>query len=273
MSYFQVGRPGAATEYRQSIQRLQETFRNMKADGTLEDSGIGYDDLYGSHFILGIYKDGPKRHPIGHIVIATAIHNAVIAWQNTNPILKNIRTCTVRYGAVTYGTNNGGDGLDLTGASGQVMVEFPSIYMDRWWEGDFEFILFSPVQATTPGGRSLTKPPSYYARGGWERSHIYVSRYYAGMAVKADGTKYALSATGTQPWTGGEIVELSFTNGSQAPSVGISCRRNVGVRERLLLFYVSRFVGWGRRRKSLPKTVDERLNFKQEAERSLSARL
>jgi hypothetical protein len=84
------------------------------------------------------------------------------------------------------------------------------------------------------------------------------------MAVKADGTKYALSATGTQPWTGGEIVELSFTNGSQAPVVGdILVGATSGVRGTVVAFYVSSgsWAGGDAAGKVYLRQVDDRLNF------------
>jgi hypothetical protein len=142
-------------------------------------------------------------------------------WQNSHPILKNIKTCTIMPGfAPVFGSNPRGDGLSLDGTLGQVMARIPAVYGDRWFEGDVEKIIFSPMPGTTPGGRNCTKHPAYFARGGWERSEIFVSRYYGGLAAKTDGTLYMLSASGLQPWTGGEMVELSFSGGSVAPVAG-----------------------------------------------------
>lgn len=142
-------------------------------------------------------------------------------WQNSHPILKNIKTCTIQpESAPVFGTNPRGDGLDLTGVNGQVMAKIPGVYGDRWFDGDVETKIFAPIPCTTPGGRNCTKHPAFFQRGGWERSEIYVSRYYGGLAAKTGGTLYMLSASGLQPWTGGEMVELAFSNGSVAPVAG-----------------------------------------------------
>lgn len=266
MSYFQQGKVGSADGIPLVSPRVVGNLPKLKSDGSLEDSGIGYDDILGYHYIMGIYKDWSQSSPIWNYCDCDGSPiTPPSGWQATNPILKNMKTCVVTpEGAVTFGTNNRGDGLDLTGASGQVMVRVPAVYMDRWWEGETEFIVFSPSPCVTPGGRSLILNPAFYQRGGWARSALYVSRYYAGLAVKSTGALYALSATAKQPWTGGEMVELSFTNGNQAPSVGdILTGATSGVRGTVVAVYLQSG-SWGSgdaAGKIYLKAVDERLSF------------
>lgn len=180
-------------------------------------------DVFDPRYIMGIYKDFvAETTPEWHYCDCDGKHiNPPLNWQATNPILKNIKTCTILPNAApVFGSNPRGDGLTLDGSAGQVMVQIPAVYMDRWFEGDTEFIVFSPVPTVTPGGRSLILNPAFMQRGGYARSRLFVSRYYAGLHVKADGTLCVLSATGKQPWTGQEMVELGFTSGSVQPAVG-----------------------------------------------------
>lgn len=178
------------------------------------------DDIYDK--IIGIYKDWSQTSPDWSYCDCDGTSKTPPSgWQASNPILKNIKTCTILpSGAPVFGTNNRGDGLTLTGSTGQVMVQFPAVYGDRWFDGDFEYITFSPVPCVTPGGRSMTLNPAFYQRGGWPRSRLFVSRYYAGLAVSAAGTLHALSASGKQPWTGQEMVALGFTGGIKLPVAG-----------------------------------------------------
>lgn len=178
------------------------------------------DDIYDK--IIGIYKDFSLNSPTWNYCDCDGVAKTPLSgWQASHPILKNMKTCTILPGAApVFGTNNRGDGLTLDGTTGQVMVQVPAVYMDRWWEGETEFIVFSPSPCTTPAGRSLVLNPAFYQRGGYARSRLFVSRYYAGLAVSSAGTLHALSATGKQPWTGQEMVGLDFTNGSVEPSVG-----------------------------------------------------
>ena len=192
----------------------------LRSDGTLKDSGLSISDIYSP--IIGIYKDFSEVSPEwSYCDCDGSPITPVSGWQSYNAILKNIKTCTILPGqAPRFGTNNRGDGLDLTGAAGQVMVQVPAVYMDRWWEGDTEFIVFSHVPVVTPGGRSLTLNPAFVQRGGYPRSRLFVSRYYATLSVSPAGELCALSASGTQPWTGQEMVGLNFTNGSVQPAIG-----------------------------------------------------
>ncbi len=178
------------------------------------------DDVYDK--IIGIYKDFNQISPNWSYCDCDGTpRTPPSGWQATNPIFCNMKTCTVLpNGSVTFGTNNRGDGLTLDGSAGQVMVQVPAVYMDRWWEGETEFILFSPFYAATPSGHVLSLNPAFVQRGGYPRSRLFVSRYYATLAVSPSGTLHALSASGQQPWTGQEMVGLNFMNGSVQPAIG-----------------------------------------------------
>ena len=118
---------------------------------------------------------------------------------------------------MTPGQNARGDGLDLSGASGNVMVRIPKIYTKsdhptaykyRWWLSghtldDYDFSLF----------------PSHLMRGGYERSTIYVGAYPSVLKDNA-GTLEQHSKTGEQPWTGGEMDSLPFSAGSAEFVIG-----------------------------------------------------
>lgn len=178
---------------------------------------VADNDIYKD--IIGIYKDFSQTSPTWNYCDCDGTPiTPPSGWQSRHPILKNMKTCTILPGAApVFGTNNRGDGLTLDGSTGQVMVQVPAVYMDRWWDGDFEFIIPSHVPCVTPAGRSLILNPSFYQRGGYARSRLFVSRYYAGLAVSAAGTLHALSAAGKQPWTGQEMVALDFTGGVRLP--------------------------------------------------------
>ncbi len=175
------------------------------------------DDIYDK--IIGIYKDFSLTSPVWNYCDCDGTPiTPPSGWQSRHPILKNMKTCTIQPGASpVYGTNNRGDGLTLDGTTGQVMVRVPAVYMDRWWDGDFEFFVPSAVPCVTPGGRSLILNPAFMQRGGYARSHLFVSRYYAGLGISPGNVLCALSASGKQPWTGQEMVGLDFTGGIRLP--------------------------------------------------------
>jgi len=216
--------------------------------------------------IVGIYKDWTETSAIWHYCDCDGDPITLpVGWQNRHPILPNMKTCLVdTLGVPVFGTNPRGDGLTLTDKTKQVMVRVPAVYGDRWWEGDTEFFVPSRSPVTTPGGRSLTLHPAFYQRGGWPRSELFVSRYYCGLAVSAAGTKYAVSASGKQPWTGVEMVELAFTNGSVEPAVNdLLTGLTSGVRGQVVDWYVATgtFAGGDAAGKIYLKLVDERVNF------------
>jgi len=216
--------------------------------------------------IVGIYKDWNETSAIWHYCDCDGDPITLpVGWQTRNPLLSGMKTCTIdTLGVPTFGSNPRGDGLTLTDKTKQVMVRVPAVYGDRWWEGDTEFFVPSRSPVTTPGGRSLTLHPAFYQRGGWPRSELFVGRYYCGLAVNSAGTKYAVSASGKQPWTGGEMVELAFTDGSVEPAVNdYLTGLTSGVRGQVVDWYVSSgaWVDSDAAGKIYLKLVDERVNF------------
>jgi len=216
--------------------------------------------------IVGIYKDWTQTSPTWSYCDCDGDPITLpVGWQNRHPILPNLKTCLVdTLGVPTFGSNPRGDGLTLTDKTKQVMVRVPAVYGDRWWEGDTEFFVPARSPVTTPGGRSLTLHPAFYQRGGWPRSELFVSRYYCGLAVNSAGTKYAVSASGKQPWTGVEMVELAFTDGSVEPAVNdYLTGLTSGVRGQVVDWYVSSgaWVDSNAAGKIYLKLVDERVNF------------
>lgn len=225
---------------------------------------VAHDDILDD--IVGIYKDWTETSAIWHYCDCDGDPITLpVGWQTRNPLLSGMKTCLLdTLGVPVFGTNPRGDGLTLTDKTKQVMVRVPAVYGDRWWEGDTEFFVPSRSPVTTPGGRSLTLHPAFYQRGGWPRSELFVSRYYCGLAVSAAGTKYAVSASGKQPWTGAEMVELAFTDGSVEPVVGdYLTGLTSGVRGQVVDWYVATgtFAGGDAAGKIYLKMVDERVNF------------
>ncbi|MFA7303974.1 MAG: PQQ-binding-like beta-propeller repeat protein, partial [Methanoregula sp.] len=117
-------------------------------------------------------------------------------WDNWN-VTGNIKTVVVNATnstVVLYGTNNRGDGLDLSGASGDVMVEIPRFYTcSTYANGNFSYYI-SPLPVT-----GFTVAPLFNQRGigtaaGTPALYYYVGRYDANLS----GTKL-ISATGKAP--------------------------------------------------------------------------
>jgi hypothetical protein len=139
------------------------------------------------------------------------------AWFDAHMVWGNMKRCTLAAdGTAIFGTTARGDGLDLTGASGQVMVRIPMCYVKaeksgdtiKWW-----------ISALPHPGFELH--PAFKQRGGTERAQIYLGAYTACLGITpVTGVKYLISKTGEQPFTGGCIVELPFNAGSSAPVVG-----------------------------------------------------
>ena len=116
---------------------------------------------------------------------------------DNHSIWGNIKRCTIDPVTSTpvYGTNARGDGLDLTGASGQVMVKIPKFYVKfstdgtihRWW-----------ISPTALAGFEIH--PAFLQRGGTE-AELFVSAYEASGYL--DGATFKLrSATNKPPITG-----------------------------------------------------------------------
>lgn len=225
---------------------------------------VAHDDILDD--IVGIYKDWTQTSPDWSYCDCDGDPITLpVGWQTRHPILSNMKTCLLdTLGVPIFGTTPAGAGLTLTDKTKQVMARVPAVYGDRWWEGDTEFFVPSRSPVTTPGGRSLTLHPAFYQRGGWPRSELFVSRYYCGLAVNSAGTKYAVSASGKQPWTGVEMVELAFTGGSVEPAVNdYLTGLTSGVRGQVVDWYVATgtFTGGDAAGKIYLKLVDERVNF------------
>jgi len=159
------------------------------------------------------------------------------AWYDKHSFFGQIKRCLLTpAGVPTFGLNNRGDGLDLTGASGHVMTRIPKCYMKTWKDGDYIMYLLSPV--AYPG---FSIPPSYYRNAGAEAPALYIGSYPACFDVAANGTKKLITKSGEQPVTGStEIIELSFNSGSVAPVIGELLTETVsGVEGIVVAFYVS----------------------------------
>jgi hypothetical protein len=147
---------------------------------------------------------------------------------NSNPVWGNIKRCTLTAtGVPTYGANARGDGLDLTGASGRVMVEIPKFWVKsanpsanvyRWW--------ISPIDQL-----GFTIFPAFYQRSGIAKEHIYVSAYDADFEYNGANAAYNAaneqlqSRTGKQPYTGGAncIWSIPIDDLGAEPAVGNLC--------------------------------------------------
>lgn len=127
-------------------------------------------------------------------------------------------------GVATFGENAREDGLDLTGASGRVMVRIPKFYVKssnpstnvyRWW--------ISPLPRN-----GFVIHPAFVQRGGVEREQIYVGAYQADFQYDGDNEAYNAthlklhSRTGKQPYTGSSdcIWLISIDDLAFEPSIG-----------------------------------------------------
>ena len=112
-------------------------------------------------------------------------------WGNIKKVLVNRTT-----GAVTYGSNNRGDGLDLTGAGGnQVMVEIPMFYSFESYVGTKHTMIVSPTQYNS----SFAIHPLFYQRGdGTPSAHYYVGAYEM-QTESIGGVTTGTSYTGKTP--------------------------------------------------------------------------
>lgn len=145
---------------------------------------------------------------------------------NQHPIWGGMRRCTLAAAGTVnhYGANPRGDGLNLTGADGRVMVEIPRFYVKSerlsaniycWW--------ISP--SARPG---FVVHPAFVQRGGTERARIYVGAYDADFEY--DGADAAYNAaneklhsrTGRQPYSGNSdcIWSIPIDDLANEPNIG-----------------------------------------------------
>lgn len=169
--------------------------------------------------IIGVRWNTASSSPVLEQVDAygTVITQKTHAWFDAHPIYGNMWRCTLTAAGVpTFGANARGDGLDLTGASGNVMVRIPKCYVKAQLIGTYQYVWLSPVEFT-----GFEVHPWFLQRGGTERSEAYMGAYLGCLKVDTTtGVKSLISKSGGQPFTGGEIVEVSFDSGSVAPVIG-----------------------------------------------------
>jgi hypothetical protein len=118
---------------------------------------------------------------------------------DNHAIWGNIWRCVIdpATGEVTYGSNPRGDGLDLTGASGNVMVRLPAFDVKYYADSRYTRTWLSPVRLS-----GFERFPNTRMRGGVEVPEMFISAFEAAGFNDA-GTFKLQSATGKQPVTGG----------------------------------------------------------------------
>ncbi|MFA5213187.1 MAG: IPT/TIG domain-containing protein, partial [Methanoregula sp.] len=129
----------------------------------------------------------------------TVIPNATGDWFNTHLPWSGMKTVVVNASNTTpvlYGTNNRGDGLDLSGTYGDVMVEIPIFFTcSTYANGNFSYW----ISPTAQDELHYTVAPMFNQRGtgtdaGTPAPYYYVGRYDANLV----GSKLH-SATGKAP--------------------------------------------------------------------------
>jgi len=191
--------------------------------GAPTESGdaVRWDDLQIGLNIIGVEWDTSSdssalKHIDAYGTEITKTAEQWAAWFNAHPIYANMWRCLLSAaGAHTFGANAKGDGLNLDGTAGQVMVRIPKFYIKsekvstkiRWW--------ISPVAFT-----GFEVHPAFKQRGGTERAQLYVGAYCGGLEVNSAGDLYMLSASGKQPWTGTCMGKLPFGSGETEIAAG-----------------------------------------------------
>ncbi|MDP2730320.1 MAG: hypothetical protein Q8O55_07550 [Dehalococcoidales bacterium] len=167
-----------------------------------------------------------------------------------HPVWGGMRRCTLAAAGTVnhYGANPRGDGLDLTGVDGRVMVQIPKFYVKgerpsanvyRWW--------ISP--SARPG---YVVHPAFVQRGGTERAQIYVGAYDADFEYDGDNQVYNAanlklnSRTAKQPYTGNAdcIWRVDIDGLQNQPAIGnsLSTPTEAGF---ILVDYVKTAGAWG----------------------------
>ena len=166
--------------------------------------------------VVGIKIDHSSSNPaLTYVDIDKQAITLDAADFNASKIWGSIRKCVIdpATNEITYGSNARGDGLDLTGASGDVMVEYLPFYWAAERDGDIEYQWGSPYAYA-----GLPIHPWFVQRGGYV-SPMYLGAYGACL-LDDDGTLKLVSKTGEQPITGGEMWKLSYTSGSTEFTIG-----------------------------------------------------
>lgn len=146
---------------------------------------------------VGIEWDTSSTSPsLSHIDVNGKPISLSESFFDNHAIWGNMWRCVVdSNGDITYGDNPRGDGLDLTGASGNVMVELSRLYVRAEFDGDIRRWWCSPMPLN-----GFEVHPAFVTRGGISKPYIYLSAYEASGFL--DGTFKLQSATGKQPVTG-----------------------------------------------------------------------
>jgi hypothetical protein len=119
---------------------------------------------------------------------------------SSHPVWGNMKRCVIDpdTGDITYGDNARGDGLELNGSDGNVMVEIPRFYVRFENTSEFRGWWISPYNLSDYG---FELHPAFRMRGGTEVDALYISAYEA-AGFNDSGTFKLQSATGKQPVTG-----------------------------------------------------------------------
>ncbi len=169
--------------------------------------------------IIGVRWNTASSSPVLEQVDAygTVITQKTHAWFDAHPIYGNMWRCTLTAAGVpTFGANARGDGLNLDGSDGNVMVRIPKCYVKAQLIDTYQYVWVSPVEFT-----GFEVHPWFLQRGGTERNEAYMGAYLGCLKIDtATGVKSLISKTGGQPFTGGEIVEVNFNSGSVEPQIG-----------------------------------------------------
>ncbi len=237
--------------------------------GAPTESGdaVRWDDLQiGLNYIIGVrWNTASSSQTLEQVdAYGTVITQKTHAWFDVHPIWGNIWRCTLTAAGVpTFGANARGDGLTLDGSAGQVMVRYPKAYVKSQMIGTYRYVWISPIEFT-----GFEVHPWFLQRGGTERDQAYMGAYTGCLAVTAAGVKYLLSKSGEQPFTGEELVEVSFDSGSVAPVVGeVVTGATSLMKGTVLCHYISSgsFAGGDAAGKVYLKMVSRRFTFDQGA--------
>jgi hypothetical protein len=153
---------------------------------------------YQSMMPVGFELDSDTSSPsLRQIDINGNTINPDTSFFDNHAIWGNIWRCVIdpATGEVTYGSNPRGDGLDLTGASGNVMVRLPAFDVKYYADSRYIRIWLSPVRLS-----GFERFPNTRMRGGVEVPEMFISAYEASGIL--DTTFKLQSATGKQPVTG-----------------------------------------------------------------------
>ena len=136
-----------------------------------------------------------------------------------HPIWGQVKRCNMNDAGTVACYSNDPD-FSETGSNGKVMVEIPRCYVYttnpstnvyRWWISSKQ----APGFKVHPAFRQSGDGTANYA------DYIYVGAYEAGFEHDSTNDHYELqSQSGVQPWTGGEITDVSFDGGQNVPVVG-----------------------------------------------------